>query len=123
MFEKCEITSSSLACVRVVGEHANPTFRGCKIHSGAASGIEFANQSAGLLDDCDMIDNTRAGVLIVKGAKPSIHGCRIQRNGSYGVLGDATAGGSVEDCDVTGNARGAFGLKSGHSVTGRNNSV
>jgi F-box protein 11 len=91
------------------------------VRNNQQNGFLVNDKAAGLIEDCEVIDNGRAGVEARAGANPTVRRCRVNRNGYEAVWVHEGGSATVEDCDLTGNKRGAFDVAAGCNVTRRGN--
>ena len=77
ILEDCNITSKSSDCVTIWGATANPIIRRCRIFDGKESGIWITENAKGIIEDCDIYNNTYSGIRIDNGSNPVIRECRI----------------------------------------------
>jgi F-box protein 11 len=102
--EDCAITSDSLACVAVHGVAADPVFRRCRIHGGAAGGLFVWNEGRGTFLDCDISGHAYSGVEIKQGGNPILRRCKVHGQGNHnGVMIWDHGKGTLEECEVFGN--------------------
>jgi parallel beta-helix repeat protein len=117
--EDCDITSRSLSCVGVHNDSAQPVIRRCRIHAGADSGVYFFNAAGGVVEDCDIAENTNVGVAITGRANPTVRRSTIRGGKNAGVVSWGGGLGTVEECEIFGNAKAGVGVsdEAGLSVT------
>src|SRR5262249_54967428 len=100
VLEECDLTSDTLPCIGVHGAGADPIIRRCRIHDAASSGIAVWDSGRGTVEDCEIVGNAVAGVLIRDGGEPMVRRCRISDGKMFGVMCDEQSRGTVEDCDL-----------------------
>src|SRR5439155_697120 len=66
-------------------------------------GIVFWDKGRGTVEECEIIGNRVAGVLIRTGGNPVIQRSRIRDGEMFGVMVDDHGSGTVVDCDISGN--------------------
>ena len=79
---------------------------------------------AGVVEDCDIHDNGRSGVIVFLDLAPTIRHCRVRRNGYNGisfVYRRTRAAAVVEDCVLCDNKMGDWEVEGGCRVTGGGN--
>jgi parallel beta-helix repeat protein len=113
VLEDCDISSDSLACVAIHGPDAEPVLRGCKIHDGRSGGIFIYDGSKGLIEDCEIFGNGRAGIAIRTGGDPIIRRCNIFEGKQSGVYIYESGMGSLEECNIFSNALTGVEIKQG----------
>ena len=111
--ENCDITSDSLACVFVSGTTANPILRRCRILKGADSGVVFSDGARGTVEDCDIRENGKSGVVVIRDANPDVRRCGIRHNRQSGVYIADNGLGLFEDCDIQGNRFAGVSIREG----------
>lgn len=116
ILEDCDISSDSLACVAIHGANADPVLRGCKIHDGRSGGIFIYDSSKGLIEDCEISGNGRAGIAIRTGGDPLIRRCKIFEGKQSGVYIYEGGLGSLEDCEIFSNALTGVEIKQGGNL-------
>ena len=111
VLEDCDITSDSLACIAIHGLTAKPRISRCKIHDGKSSGIYVCEKGQGIVEECDIFANTRAGVQIKEEANPTIRRCKIHDNKASGISVWQKGQGMVEECDIFANTNSGVQIK------------
>ncbi len=110
--ENCAITSDGRLCVVIHSAAANPVIWRCQIHSKGI-GILFYNRSRGTVEECDIFNNTQAGIAIRLGGNPTIRRCTIHHNTQDGIYVDEKGLGTVEECEISANTRAGIEIKRG----------
>jgi hypothetical protein len=117
LLDGCDISSDSLACVAIHNPTAAPLIRGCRIHHGVDSGIFAFDGAQGVIETCDISENTNIGIAITGGASTSIRNCHIHHGADAGIVVWDRAANIIEGCDIYANARTNIGI----SDAGRSN--
>jgi parallel beta-helix repeat protein len=102
--EECDITSAALDGVIIHGPEANPVLRKCVIHDSKRNGVLVHGQARATLEECELVQNTLAGVAVQDHAEPLLRRCRLRNGLGVGLLVSREGRGTLEDCDITGNA-------------------
>lgn len=110
LFEACDISSDSLACVAIHNPTAAPLLRNCHIHHGVDSGVYAFDGAQGLLEACDIAANSNIGVAITSGASMSLRDCLIHHGTDAGVVVWNRATTAIEGCDIYMNRRANVGI-------------
>jgi hypothetical protein len=111
--EDCDVTSGSLTGVGVYGASSKAFVRRCRIHDCAESGVYFYRGATGAVEDCDIFNNTLAGVSIKEGADPTVRNSRIYNGKSSGVYVYLNGRGTVEDSSIYGNTYSGVSISEG----------
>lgn len=110
LFEGCDISSDSLACVAIHNPTAAPVIRNCLIHHGVDSGVFAFDGAQGLIDACEIASNSNIGIAITRGASTRVHGCLIHDGADAGVVVWNRATSTIEGCDIYANRRANVGI-------------
>ena len=110
LFEACDISSDSLACVAIHNPTAAPLMRNCSIHHGVDSGVYAFDGAGGLIEACDIAGNSNIGVAITGGASTSVRDCHVHHGADAGIVVWDNATSAIEGCDVYANARTNVGV-------------
>jgi hypothetical protein len=110
LFDGCDISSDSLACVAIHNPTAAPLIRNCFIHHGVDSGIFAYNGARGMIEACEIAENSNIGVAITGGAGTNIRGCLIHDGADAGVVVWNKAASTIEGCDIYANRRANVGI-------------
>ena len=140
-FSDCFITNNTIAPPEVTNTYgggisiqsSTPTITGCEIRgntgNGFGGGVAYNDASAGLMEDCLIMDNNnidsngQGGGVFISGSSPVLRHLLIVDNTASGVL--AKGGGvyiafepspSLENCTIVGNACGTLGAGGGVAV-------
>ena len=116
LFDGCDISSDSLACIAIHNSTAAPVIRNCRIHHGVDSGVFAFDGAQGLIEACDIADNSNIGVAITGGASTSVRGCLIHDGADAGIVVWNRATSAVEGCDIYANRRANVGISDGGIV-------
>jgi parallel beta-helix repeat protein len=110
LFEGCDISSDSLACVAIHNPTAAPLLRNCLIHHGVDSGVFAFDGAQGVLEACDIAENSNIGIAITGGASTSVRDCLIHDGADAGIVIWNNAGSTIEGCDIYANRRANVGI-------------
>ena len=110
LFEDCDISSDSLACVAIHNPTAAPLIRSCRIHHGVDSGVFAFDGAQGLIETCDIAENSNIGVAITGGAGTSVRGCKVHDGADAGIVVWNRATSAIEGCDIYANRRANVGI-------------
>jgi hypothetical protein len=110
LFDGCDISSDSLACVAIHNPTAAPVIRNCHIHHGVDSGVFVFDGAQGLIEACDIAGNSNIGVAVTGGASASVQNCLIHDGADAGVVIWNKANGIIEGCDIYANRRANVGV-------------
>jgi Right handed beta helix region len=105
LFDGCDISSDSLACVAIHNPTAAPVIRGCLIHHGVDSGIYAFDGARGVIEACDLAGNSNIGIAITNGASTSVRDCHIHHGADAGIVVWNRAASIIEGCDIYANRR------------------
>ena len=119
VFEDCDITSDSLACVAIHGAGTNPTFRRCRVRDGTSGGFFCYENGRGVAEDCNISGNTLANVEVKTGGAMTVRRSRIHDGEAGNVFVNEHATGLFEDCDVYRSALSNVEVKDGSAPTFR----
>jgi parallel beta-helix repeat protein len=111
IIEGCDISAEAQTCVAIHGEHANPFIWNCKIHDGTGNGLSFYDQGQGIIEECEVVGNGRAGVKIFKKGSPLLRRCTIHHGKQAGVYVRDNGAGMLESCDIHHNERAGVEIK------------
>ena len=109
--ENCDISSKSLACIAIHGAVARITADKCKIHDGKDGGVIFYERSEGTLTDCDIFNNSPAGIMISEHSNPVIKNCTIRDGPEYGIYIYDNGYGTIENCKINNNKAAGIRIK------------
>lgn len=117
---KCDITSAIGPGVVVTGENTGPTLRDCTIHRAKLGGIRVAQKASGEFENCEVLANAGAGMIVTGRARPTVTRCRIRDNDSAGILIDGQSAGAFEECDIWANAKAGIQVEDSSNPTVKN---
>ncbi len=113
VFEDCDITSDSLACVAVRGAGVDPTFRNCQMHGSRSAGVLVCDGGLGTFESCTVYENGHGGVEVRGGGNPAFRRCRIVDGKEAGVVVHDKGSGTFEDCELSGNGLSGVDVRKG----------
>jgi hypothetical protein len=113
LLDGCDISSDSLACVAVHNPTAAPLIRNCHIHHGVDSGVFAFDGAQGVLESCDIAENSNIGIAITGGANTSVRNCHIHDGADAGIVIWNRATSAIEGCDIYANRRANVGISDG----------
>ena len=116
LFDGCDISSDSLACVAIHNPTSAPVIRKCFIHHGVDSGVFAFDGAQGLLEGCDIAENSNIGVAITNRASTSVHDCLIRDGADAGIVVWNNATSAIEGCDIYANRRANVGVSDASSA-------
>lgn len=105
LFDGCDISSDSLACVAIHNPSAAPVVRACRIHHGVALGVFAFDGAGGLVEACDIFENSNVGVSVTNGATTGVRDCHVHHGNDAGIVVWDRAACLIENCDVYANRR------------------
>lgn len=117
LFEACDISSDSLACVAIHNPTAAPLIRSCRIHHGVDSGVYAFDGAQGLIEACDISENSNIGIAITSGASTVILDCHVHHGADAGIVVWDKATSVIEGCDIYTNARTNVGISDAGDAT------
>lgn len=117
LLDGCDISSDSLACVAIHNPTAAPVIRNCRIHHGGDSGVYAFDGAGGLIEGCNIYENTNVGVAITGGAKTGILNCHVHHGGDAGIVVWDGAANLIEGCDIYENKRANVGISDAGTTT------
>jgi hypothetical protein len=117
LFEACDISSDSLACVAIHNPTAAPLIRSCRIHHGVDSGVFAYDGAQGVVESCDIFENANIGIAITSGARTGVRDCHIHDGGDAGIVVWNRATTTVEGCDIYANRRANVGISDASVAT------
>lgn len=110
LFDGCDISSDSLACVAIHNPTAAPVIRNCRIHHGVDSGIFAFDGARGLIEACDLAENSNIGIAITGGASTGVRDCLVHDGADAGIVVWNRATSVIEGCDIFANRRANVGI-------------
>jgi hypothetical protein len=110
LFDGCDISSDSLACVAIHNPTAAPVIRNCLIHHSVDSGVFAFDGAQGLIESCDIAENSNIGIAITGRASTSVRKCRIRDGADAGIVVWNNATSAIEDCEIFANRRANVGI-------------
>lgn len=116
LLENCDMTSDSLACVAVRGAETNPLIRNCLIREGADGGIYFFDAAGGTVENCEILRNRNASVVIAQKADPHFKKCRVGDGENTGFWVYENGLGTIDDCEIYGHRAGEVVASGGNPV-------
>ncbi len=105
LLDNCDISSDSLACVAIHNPTAAPVVRACRIHHGVALGVSAFDGAGGVIEACDISENSNVGISVTNGATTAVRDCRVHHGGDAGIVVWDRAASVIEGCDVYANRR------------------
>lgn len=117
LFEACDISSDSLACVAIHNPTAAPLIRSCRIHHGVDSGVFAFEGAQGLVEACDISENANIGIAITSGASTNVSGCHVHDGVDAGIVVWNRATTTIEGCDIYANRRANVGISDASVAT------
>lgn len=119
LLDGCDISSDSLACVAIHNPTAAPVIRRCRIHHGVDSGVFAFDGARGIIEACDISENSNIGVAITGGAKTNVTDCHIHHGADAGIVVWNRATSTIEGCDIYANRRTNVGVSDAGVATVR----
>jgi len=116
LFDGCDISSDSLACVAIHNSTAAPVIRNCYIHHGVDSGVFAFDGAQGLIEACDIAENSNIGIAITGGANMSVRNCLVHDGADAGIVVWNRATSTIEGCDIYANRRANVGISDAGSA-------
>ena len=110
LFDGCDISSDSLACVAIHNPTAAPVIRNCLIHYGVDSGVFAFDGAQGVIEACEIALNSNIGIAITGGASTDVRNCHIHDGADAGVVVWDRATSAIEGCDIYANRRANVGI-------------
>ncbi|HEY1403484.1 MAG TPA: right-handed parallel beta-helix repeat-containing protein [Pyrinomonadaceae bacterium] len=110
LLDGCDISSDSLACVAIHNPTAAPVIRGCRIHHGVDSGVFAFDGAQGVIEACDISENSNIGIALTGGAGTGVRACHIHHGADAGIVVWDRAANSIEGCDIYANRRTNVGV-------------
>ncbi|VDD96295.1 unnamed protein product [Enterobius vermicularis] len=103
--ERCNFSSCSNggAAVCVKNEGANPRMKHCSICECGNVGIFITDGALGIYEDCEIAENTLAGIWVKNRANPYFKRCHIHNGKDVGVFTFEHGMGYFEKCNIHGN--------------------
>ncbi|HEX8129976.1 MAG TPA: right-handed parallel beta-helix repeat-containing protein, partial [Pyrinomonadaceae bacterium] len=117
LLEACDISSDSLACVAIHNTNAAPLIRACHIHHGVDSGVFAFDGAQGLIESCDIAQNSNVGIAVTTGASTGVRDCRIHHGADAGIVVWNRAANVIEGCDIFANRSTNVGISDGGTAT------
>ncbi|HEX8492203.1 MAG TPA: right-handed parallel beta-helix repeat-containing protein [Pyrinomonadaceae bacterium] len=117
LFDGCDISSDSLACVAIHNPSAAPVIRACRIHHGVDSGVFAFDGAQGVIEACDISENANVAVAITNGASTSVTNCHIHHGSDAGIVVWNRAANTIEGCDIYANRRTNVGISDAGRAT------
>jgi F-box protein 11 len=110
----CIVTcETQRACIEIHNSTAQPLIEKCIIRDGGANGILVYDQGAGVIEDCDISNNKRAGVVVERGGDPLVRRCQMHDGQASGIYVQENGKGTFEDCDISNNKLSGVSVKTG----------
>jgi len=103
LFEYCQIFENAHKGVTI--DHSTPRFSSCQIFDNKGDGVEFSNEAAGELLDCEIFANEGANVRVEGKSKPALYRCVIHDGSEEGLVISEKSEGRFEACEFSNNAR------------------
>ncbi|HEX8197431.1 MAG TPA: pectinesterase family protein [Pyrinomonadaceae bacterium] len=116
LLENCDVTSDSLACIAVRGADTNPLIQNCRIADGADGGIYFFDSAGGTVEECEILQNRNASVVIAQNANPHFKKCRVSAGGNAGFWVYENGLGTIDNSDIFGHRAGEIVASGGSPV-------
>ena len=120
LVEGCDISSDSLACVAIHNPTAAPVIRACRIHHGVDAGAYAFDGAQGVIEACEVAENSNVGIVITGGAGTKIKDCRVHGGADAGIVIWDRATSAVEGCDLYSNRRANVSVGDAGVATLRN---
>ena len=113
LLENCSVSSDAAACIAIHGGNSNPTIRRCRIHKGKQNGIYIFDNAKGRIDNCDIYDNEKIGIVVSQNSAPTIIRTVIHDCLQSGILVFKNAKGSIENCKIYSNKNSGIEIREG----------
>lgn len=110
LLDTCDISSDSLACIAIHNPTAAPVIRNCRIHHGVDSGVFAFDGAQGVIEKCDISENSNVGVAITNGAGTMLRDCHVHHGADAGIVVWDRAANTIEGCDIYNNRRANVGI-------------
>jgi|LauGreSuBDMM15SN_2_FD.fasta_scaffold29869_1 hypothetical protein len=121
VLEDCHVTSAAGHCIVIKGMDSCGYILHNMVSNGKGVGILVCDHARGLIEDNDVVGNSRAGVAILSGANPVVRLNRIHAGKDAGVLVSEKGRGRIEENDIFANLRaGVAILREGSPFVSRN---
>jgi len=117
LLQNCDISSDSLSCIAIHGPTAEPVIRRCRVHHGVDSGIYVFDRARGVVEACDIFENSNVGVALTGGARTSVTNCHVHHGRAAGIVVWNGAANTIEDCDIYANASTGVGVSDQGAAT------
>jgi len=124
--EDCVITSRCTdvqGSIHVTGQGTRPVIRRCRIRDGSSQGISIFEGAEGLVEQCDIYQNGKNGILVGYGATPTIRQCKIFKNTYHGIGCGKNAQATVVENDLYENFSSGMRIQEESSGTFRKNRI
>ncbi len=103
ILERCTIVSHTTAGVAIHNASARPLLWRCTIQNRGGIGVFFYKEGQGVVEECEIVGNSRAGVKITQSSNPVIRFCTIHHGGQQGVYIAKKGAGTLEECEIFDN--------------------
>ncbi|MCA1628035.1 MAG: right-handed parallel beta-helix repeat-containing protein [Acidobacteria bacterium] len=110
LLDGCDISSDSLACVAIHNPTAAPVIRNCRIHHSVDSGVFAFDGAQGVIEACDIAENSNIGIAIKGSASTSVRDCHIHHGADAGIVVWDRAANIIDGCDIYENRRTNVGV-------------
>lgn len=106
LVDSCDISSETECSAICISDTGSPLIRDCMIHGSKQNGVYIYNGGRGILERCDIYDNSNAGISVGKDAAPTIRECKIHDNKYSGISSYTRSKGVTDQCEIYGNHLG-----------------
>jgi parallel beta-helix repeat protein len=113
LLDGCDISSDADCGAGAKGSATELVLKRCRVHDCRSSGVFYAGNAKGTVEDCTIQGNRLSGIAIRDGSDPRVLSSDISRNGQYGVKAWRGAKGRIEGCTLNGNRRGRTSIAPG----------
>lgn len=83
-----------------IGNGADSKIIDCRIEKNCGQGVVFYGSDRGVLENCDILENSLSGIDLLGNAVATIKGCKIHDGKAFGVCCKGNSLCSIENCDV-----------------------
>lgn len=121
--EKCDLSSTSLACLGVHGKQTRATIRECAIHDGQDAGVFVYDGGTADLKNCQISNNKEGNVVVWAKSHAILQGCRLHGSADVGLDVREQGRATLIDCQIYGNRGGQLSIEKNSQITFQGNTI
>ena len=102
-----------------IGNGADSKVIDCRIEKNCGQGVVFYGSDRGVLENCDILENSLSGIIAYGKSKVNVKECRVYRGKQVGILCYGNSQSTIENCSIYENAFAGIESRESAHVTAK----